>query len=133
MPLPKSFILTWRAWRNAPSPYSNSYKNRHPAPSYNVELVLNHIESYLYGIGDRVIAGNTSNATGIAAQELVRLDQLETELDRLDLNFAHKQQLKTKMMLVRSVWEEIRALPSEDNSNDTSGQPPGRDPSIIDW
>ena len=112
MPVSKEFIQAWRAWRHAPSPYSNKYVLRQSVATGNVEHDLDHMESYFYGIGLNVIEGRVSEYAQIAAGDLADLDRISAELEGCDVDEGEKEVFRAHIKVVRGVLEEIRKLGS---------------------
>ncbi len=113
MSLSKSFILAWRAWLHAPAPYSNAYRNGRQGPCYDVELALDHMESQLYMVGQNIIAGQRIDLTNIEDHELAEVTRLGEALDRCAIPDIRQQALQAHIALVRTLWEKIQRLPSD--------------------
>jgi len=112
MPVSKEFIRAWRTWRHAPSPYSNKYVLRQSVPTDKIEHDLDHMESYLYGMGLDAIGGRASEYTEIAARDLAKLDRIGAELESCDVDESGKEIFRAHMQVMRTLLEEIKKLGS---------------------
>ena len=113
MPVSKEFIRAWRAWLHAPFPYSNKYVQRQSVPTEKVEHDLDHMDTYLYGMGLDVIGGRVSEYAEIAARDLAELDRLGAELEGCDVAEGEKEIFRTHIKVMRTLLEEIKNLGSE--------------------
>lgn len=112
MPLSKGFIRAWRAWQHAPPPYSNKYVLRQSVATGRVEHDLDHMESYLYGIGLDAIGGRSYEYGEIASRELADLERISSELEGCDVAESEKEIFRKHIGIVRAVWLEVQKLGS---------------------
>jgi hypothetical protein len=112
MPVSKEFIQAWRAWRHAPFPYSNKYLQRQSVPTERIEHDLDHMDTYLYGMGLDVIGGRESEYAEIAVRDLAELDRIDAELKSCDVAEDEKEIFRAHMQLMRTLLEEIKNLGS---------------------
>jgi hypothetical protein len=112
MPVSKDFIRAWRAWQHAPSPYSNKYVQRQSVTTGQVEHDLDHMESYLYGIGLDAIEGKSYEYGEIAGRELSDLERISSELESCGVAESEKEIFRKHIGLVRTVWLEVQKLGS---------------------
>ena len=110
MPVSKEFIRAWRAWRHAPSPYSTEYVQRQSVASGIVEHDLDHMESYLYGIGLAALEGKTCDYAEIAGRELSDLERISSQLESCGVAGDEKEIFQQHISRVRAVWLEIENL-----------------------
>jgi hypothetical protein len=112
MSVSKEFIQAWRTWQHAPSPYSNKYVLRQSVTTGKVEHDLDHMESYLYGIGLDAIEGKTYDYAEIAGRELSDLERISSDLESCDVAEGEKEIFRRHIDIVRAMWLEIQKLGS---------------------
>ena len=112
MTVTKNFIRVWHLWRHADAPLANAFRRRTDAPTYSIELVLEHLASYLYSCGMDALAGKDLNYQRIASQELNDLEAASRVLERCEIAEEEKEKYREYIGLTRSLLEEIGKLPS---------------------
>jgi hypothetical protein len=113
MKVPIEFIRAWRTWRHSSSPYSNDYLLNKDVATGKVEHDLDHMESYLYGIGLDVIEGKDYEYAEIAGRELSDLERIGSELESCDVAESEKEIFRKHIGIVRAVWLEIQKFGNE--------------------
>jgi hypothetical protein len=106
MPVSKEFILAWQKWLKFRSSYSTNHSLRRSVMS-EVVLDLDHIESYLYGIGLSVIEGKNYKYAEIASRELSELQKISAGIERCDISENDKEIFRQHIDAVNAVWKLI--------------------------
>lgn len=112
MQVSKEFIRAWHTWRRSASPYSNDYLLNKHVPTGKVEHDLDHMESYLYGIGLGAIEGKDYEYAKIAYHELSDLERIFLELENCDATENDKEIFRKHIGIVRNVWLEVQKFSS---------------------
>ena len=112
MRVSNEFIRAWRAWRHSSSPYSNAYFLNKDVATGRVEHDLDHMESYLYGIGLDAIEGKSYEYGEIVIRELSDLERISSELEDCDVAESEKEIFRKHIGIIRAVWLEVQKLGS---------------------
>jgi hypothetical protein len=107
MPLPRSFIRAWHEWRHAVCPLSNDYVQNRDSPCFSVEHDLDHMDSWLYCIGNSVIEGKVYEYNQIASEALGELNGISALLEKCDIPENEKKEFQEYILIVRKLWKEI--------------------------
>ncbi len=108
MPPTQTFIRAWRAWLHSDAPSENFRLRRANAPTYGVELDLDHLHSRLYSLGSAVIEGKSWDYAKFAAEELADLDRIVLELEGCDVPEGEKESFKSYVSIAWSLLREIK-------------------------
>ena len=116
MGMTKSFITAWRAWHLADEPIANSRQRRFNAPTYEIEVALDHVASYVYGLGLYAIEGKNLDYGKLALEELLELDKVVVELERCEAADREKEELMQYIVLTGLIYEHgnLRNLEVQD-------------------
>lgn len=109
------FVRAWREWLRVETPIENSRHRRFDAPTYEVEVALDHLDSYLYSLGLAVIDGRDLELAKLTSEELSELDRLGCELESLVLTTREKRRFVESIAADRALLLEIRKLASTSN------------------
>lgn len=74
------FIKAWRTWRRMPLPTRNARLGRCNAPTYAIELELDHLVSYVHATVDAFMGGKTRDHRVHVGDYLETLHTIETDL-----------------------------------------------------
>jgi hypothetical protein len=110
MAMTKSFITAWHAWLHADEPITNSRQRRFNAPTYEIEVALDHVASYVYGLGLDAIEGKNLDYAKLAVEELLELDKVVAELEKCEVGEKEKEEFMRYIVLTGSLLEEIARL-----------------------
>ena len=110
MRVSKEFIRAWYTWRHSSASYTNDYLLNKEVATYAVEHDLDHMESYLYGVGLGAIEGKNYDFADVAGRELSDLERISAELDACDAAESEKERFRNHIGIVRAVWLEIQKL-----------------------
>ncbi len=109
MPLPKSLIQAWAAWQQADAPIANSRLRRHMATTYEIEVQLDHLNSYLYTMGLNIIGGNSSlNYAKQIDQELVELNAIKMAIEKCEIPVNEKLAFTDYVAVTEKLYQEIK-------------------------
>ena len=103
-------------WRHSSSPYSNAYLLNKDVATGKVEHDLDHMESYLYGIGLDAIEGKVYGYAEIAGRELSDLERISSELESCDVAESEKEIFRKHIGVIHAVWLEIQKLGSDNGA-----------------
>ncbi|MFN0120305.1 MAG: hypothetical protein ACKV2V_07370 [Blastocatellia bacterium] len=103
----KNFILIWNDWRRAFPPTENFVRANMSARTYSVEGDLDHLCTYLYGLGAAFLEGRTCDFGRMAWEDMGELLRITLELERLPLPEREKKQYREYFTLTRRLLEEI--------------------------
>lgn len=81
--LPAGFVNTWRRWQHSQLPTLNFRQNRTKAPTYGIELRLDHLASDLHSIGLQLLGGKNLRYNKIAAETQEELNAIVAEINAL--------------------------------------------------
>ena len=110
MTVSKKFIRTWHTWQHIPEIKVNLRRYPRDARIRGIIDELDHLHSYVYGLGLDVIAGNIEGKAQYAAEELASLRRLSSELNTCDLLESERQELKSYIEMTRSLLNEMTKL-----------------------
>jgi len=103
----QTFIRAWRTWLHSAVPSENFHRGRANAPTYRVELDLDHLHSRLYSLGSAVIAGKSWDYAKLVAEELADLDRIGSDLEACTVPEEEKDVFRSYVLLARSVLAEM--------------------------
>jgi len=109
MTLPKQFIAARRKWLRLPPPVQNARQNRTSAPTYDIELALDHLVSSIHGhVADRMTSGgwDTERFATSSLAELARLEEAAHSLG------AEGDPLSEYIGATRTLLEQLQAVPA---------------------
>ena len=112
MALPRSYTRAWYAWRHTDLPRAALRDGRGRSAVYGVVLDLDHMQSYIYGLGLGVESGRPVDFKARAADTLAELQAIEATLDGLDLGTAERAPLDRFIAATRTVLRELARLSS---------------------
>jgi hypothetical protein len=103
----KTFQKAWFLWRRMLAPVSNFRQGRVNSPTYNIELELDHLISYVYTLGGKAISGESLDYASLAKEELIELEKISGELGTCEISDLDKA---TFVEYVDSTREVLEAL-----------------------
>lgn len=115
MPVHIDFVRAWRNWLCIETPIKNSKQHRFAAPAYQVEVVLDHLDSHLYTLGLALLEGKNWDFEKHASEELVELDRLTRELDSLELTPTERKCFDESIAADRALLIEIKQNRSQND------------------
>ena len=104
----QTFIRAWRAWSHSHLPSENSRLGRAAAPTYGVELDLDHVHSRLYSLGSAAIEGKGWDYEKLAAEGLADLGRIGVELEACSVAEGEKESFRSYISAARSLLEEMK-------------------------
>lgn len=107
MPVQGAFVRAWRDWLHVAPPINNSRQRRFNAPTYQAEVVLDHLEDRLYTMGMAILGGKDLDFVGFAKEELCELDRLSRGLESLALTQGEKETFDASIAASRALLVEI--------------------------
>jgi len=82
------------------------------APTYPIELALDHIASHLLAVGNDAAGSSTKiDWPKIVPENLADLDAVQTSLDSLAITEGQKAPFRSYISECRALWEQMRSLP----------------------
>jgi hypothetical protein len=108
MPPTSAFIRAWRAWLHSAVPSENFRLSRAHAPTYGVELGLDHLHSRLHSLGGAVIEGERLDYEKLAAEEFADLDRVELELEGCNVPEGEKERFRSYITAAWSLLSEMK-------------------------
>ena len=109
------FVRAWRERLRVETPIENSRHRRFVAPTYEIEVALDHLDSYLYSLGLAVIDGSDLAFAKLTSEELSQLDRLSCELESVAVTTREKKRFGESIAAGRTLLLEIRKLSSTPN------------------
>ena len=104
----QEFIRAWHAWRHSNAPSENFRVRRANAPTYGVELDLDHLNSRLYSLGSAVIEGKGWGYSKFADEALADLDRIGLELEGCHVPEGEKEAFRSYVSVARSLLKEMK-------------------------
>jgi hypothetical protein len=102
-----AFVQAWRDWLRVAPPIKNSRQRRFNAPTYQVEVVLDHLESRLYEMGMAILGGKDLDFARFEWEELCELDRVSRELESLALTQEGIRSFYEYISASRALLEQI--------------------------
>jgi hypothetical protein len=87
----REFIRAWYDWQRVAVPVEAFRQGHSGAPTYQLELDLDHLRSSVYSIGTEFVAGTQWSWTALAGKLLRNLDSAELEANRLELTHQNAE------------------------------------------
>lgn len=112
MPLPKTFIHAWYIWIHTCAPYENARLKRHQVPTYEIEIELDHLDSFLYRIGQDIINRKDIDFSQAAQAELVRLRSYQAAIEKCEMNEKRQEIFRKYFDDTKNLLEEVIKLGS---------------------
>jgi hypothetical protein len=106
------FVRAWQEWLRVETPIENSRQRRFEAPTYKVEVALDHLDSSLYSLGLAVIDGRDLDFAERTEEELSELDRFSHQVETLVLNTREKKRFCASIAADRTLLMEISKLAS---------------------
>ena len=101
------FLRAWRVWIRSDRPIENSRLRRGEAPSYALEVELDHLLSGVHTIGGYALSGRHVNFRELVLPELQQLDALELELADCPLSQLERNRFEACFRVTRSVLQAL--------------------------
>ena len=109
-----AFPRAGRDWIRADAPIAHSRTRRFSAPTYGVEVELDHLVSSLHSLGSDAISGKTLRWRDLASEALMTLDRLERELARCHIPDSERRQFEVYFRVTRIMVETLMDTQSND-------------------
>ena len=103
----QTFIRAWRTWLQSQVPSENFQRGRTNAPTYNIELELDHLHSRLHSLGSAFIEGKSWDYAKLASDELADLDRIVLDLEGCSVPEGEKDFFRNYVSLARSLLAEM--------------------------
>jgi hypothetical protein len=104
------FAESLNRWRTLGRPIGNLDDAQ--AQTYEIDMELDHVVSYLSSLGDRALRGDTQiDWASTVPSYLADLDKIETGLGATRISEIEKQRYQDYLTECRLVWERMRLLP----------------------
>jgi hypothetical protein len=110
MVVTKSFIRAWYDWQHAETPYTNSRERRFNAPTYQVELALDHLASHIYITGLYAIEGKKLNYAATGSEGLSELDRVAAEMAESVISEIEEEEFEKYISVTRKLLKEMKSL-----------------------
>lgn len=104
----KTFSRSWYEWIRLVVPTKNFRLNRRNAPTYGLELDLDHLRSNVYSLGSGVISESKADFARLAANELIELNQILLQVEDCDIDEEEKDKFRKYISATQLLLLEIQ-------------------------
>ena len=94
------------------APVSNFRQGRVNSPTYQIELELDHLISYVYSLGRSAIGGERIDYASLTKEELTELEDISTKLEMCVISDQEKAAFVEFIDATREILEELSKFPS---------------------
>ena len=108
MPPSKAFIRARYDWIRLSVPAQNFYLKCAQAPTYGVELNLDHLRSHVHSLSGSILEGKEQDFFKLASDALEELNDVSLELEGCDVSEEEKEELRKYIAATQSLLEEIK-------------------------
>lgn len=105
--------MAWRNWIRADAPIANARERRHTAPTYAVEVELDHAISQIDALGTAAIAGRSLCWRELVNEELANLDRIRTTLTQCSISESSRVRFEEFILLTRRVLNELAEIDAD--------------------
>jgi hypothetical protein len=109
MPPPEGFAWAWRRWMHTRAPTENARGRRAQAPTYEAELVIDHLASHVYSLGLCMQRGERMDYEAAAADRLRNLHGAEGLLADVALPPARQAEFDRWIDATRALLHTLAA------------------------
>jgi hypothetical protein len=113
----KGLARAWYNWQHTALPVSNFRQGRVNAPTYKIEHDLDHLNSYLYGLGIEAISGKEIDYSKLVTQEITLLENIGKELEECEISASEKTIYSSYIAVTYALLQVMSKIPS--NSTNT--------------
>jgi hypothetical protein len=103
----REFVRAWRTWQRTPPPVENFRLGADEMPTWQIEGDLDHLCTWIYGLGTALFEGRRCNFARMAAEDLGELWRIELEVERLPVSEKEKRKYRKYIALTRLLLDEI--------------------------
>lgn len=103
----REFVRAWRTWQRTPPPVENFRQGADELPAWQIECDLDHLCTWIFGLGSALFEGRRCNFARMAAEDLGELWRIELELERLPVPEKEKRKYRKYIALTRLLLDEI--------------------------